>query len=232
MSCRKVRRDLFGYFRQELSIERMQEIRIHLESCPECAKEAEQTEKVILMLREGLETLVPSTDFDEKLLIKIRDFPSVETAPESKNWWIRFLHEIFPSMRIRWALAGAISVVILAWVIMFGPKETSIYQKYLSQNEGRKENQSLVSSGKMVDSLYQKRLEKAVKAYASRAKTFVIDKFTIPANRGEDGWIRPEDLYKRFVIERRSSFTNLRGRDSFYILPVMSTQFASQRRDF
>jgi hypothetical protein len=232
MNCRKVRRYLFGYFRQELSPEERERVKAHLDNCAKCAKEAKEIERINLLLKDDLETFVPSVDFNKKLLAKIQTLSSEVTVRDTRNWWVRLLHEVFPSVRLRWALAGAVSVIIVAWAVMFSQRQTSIRQEYLSQNDTERENQTLVSSQDIADSLHQEMLNRVAQTSIIRNKAFIIDNFSFSASKGEDGRIRPEDLYKRFVIERRSPLTRQRGRGNHYVLPVVSTQQVSQKIDY
>jgi len=231
MNCRKVRRYLFGYFRQELSSEERERIKAHLDSCPECAREAEEISRINFLLKDDLETFAPSTDFNEKLLAKVQTLSSNEEVSNKRNWWQKLLHEVFPSVKLRWALACAVSVIIVAWAVMFSQRQTPIRQEYFSQDERQMESQTQVSSQDIADSLYQEMLKRVAPTSPLRNKVFIIDNFSFSASRGEDGRIRPEDIYKRFVIERRSYLPTGR-RGSHYVLPVVSTQPASQKIDY
>ena len=232
MNCRRVHRYLFGYFKQELSPEETQKIRAHLDSCPECAKEAKEIERISLMLKDDLETFVPSADFNEKLLAKIQPLLPEEKVRDERNWWLKLLHEVFPSLRLRWAVAGAVSVIIVAWVVMFSQRQTSVHQEYFARGQEPREGQTLVGSEDIADSLYQEMLNRVVQTSTIRDKAFIIDNFSFSASRGEDGAVRPEDLYKRFVIDRRTSTSSQRGTGNRYVLPVVSTQPASQKTDY
>jgi len=232
MNCRKVRRFLFGYFKQELPQQERERIKAHLDNCPECAKEAKEIERISLILNDGLGTFVPSPDFNEKLLAKIQTLSSEAKTSDTKKWWLKLLHEVFPSLRLRWAVAGAVSVMIVAWVVMFSQKQTPVHQEYFSQDDSQRESQTQVSSQDIADSLYQEMLNRVAQTSIIRDKAFIIDNFGFSASRGEDGRILPEDIYKRFVIERRSPLTTRRGRGNHYVLPVVSTQPASQKIDY
>lgn len=232
MNCRRVRQYLFGYFKQELPPEEMEEVRVHLDSCPECAKEAKEIKRINFMLKDDLETLVPSTDFNEKLLAKIQMLPSETKEKDTRRWWVRLLLEVFPSVRWRWALAGTVSVIIFAYAVMFTQKQTSIRPEFYSQDAEQMEGQDLVNSPDVTDSLYQELLERVAQTSTLRDRAFIIDNFSFSSSGGEDGRIQPEDLYKRFVIERRSPLSTQRGRGNHYVLPVVSTQPASQKVDY
>ncbi len=233
MNCRKVRQYLFGYFRQELSPEERERIKAHLDSCPECAREAEEISRINFSLKDDLETFVPSADFNEKLLAKIQTLSPEEKASDTRKWWARLLQEVFPSVRLRWALVGAASTIILAWVVISIQKPAHIQPEFLSQNDSEVESQIPLGSEDITDSAYQDFLKRLVKTPTLKdRRVFVIDNFSFTASGGEDGRIQPEDLYKRFVIERRTPFATQRGRGSHYVLPVVSTQPASQKTDY
>ena len=233
MNCRKVRRYLFGYFKQELSPEERERIKAHLDSCPECAREAEEIERINLLLKDDLETFVPSPDFNEKLLAKVQTLFPEEKASDTRKWWAQLLHEVFPSVRLRWALVGAASTIILAWVVVSIQKPDHLQPEFLSQNPSQVESQIPSGSEDIADSAYQDFLKRLVKTSTLEdRRAFVIDNFSFTAGGGEDGRIRPEDMYKRFVMERRLPLTTQRGRGNYYVLPVVSTQPASQKIDY
>lgn len=226
MNCLKVRQNLFGYFKRELSFEEIEKIKAHLESCPDCAREAEEVAEVNLMLKDSLETFVPSADFNEKLLAKIHSVSPDVKVIDARKWWQKLLQEVVPQVKLRWALAGAVSVIILAWVIMFTQKRVPIGPESLTQNAKKSKGQNWVSE----DSAYRKMLEELIQTSSKKNRAFVIDNYSISPNRGEDGRIQPSDTYKRFVIERSKSPYSRRG--NHYVLPVVSTQTASQKIDY
>jgi hypothetical protein len=233
MNCRKVRRYLFGYSKQELSPEEREQIKAHLDSCSECAREAEEIERINSLLKDDVETFVPSADFNEKLLAKIQTLSPEEKASDTRNWWARLLHEVFPSVRLRWALVGAASTVILAWVVISIQKPDHIQPEFLSQNHGQMESQIPIGYEDIADSAYQNYLKRLVKTSTLEdRRAFVIDNFSFTTSGGEDGRIRPEDLYKRFIMEKRIPPTTQRGRGNHYVLPVVATQTASQKIDY
>jgi hypothetical protein len=231
MNCRKVRRYLFGYFRRELSPDQTEKIKTHLDSCPECAKEAKDIENINLLLRDDLETLAPSADFNEKLLAKIQAISPEKEKREERSWWQELLHEVFPSLRLRWAVAGAASVIIITGAVMLSQRQTTAPPEYLSQDEGLKESETVISSQGMGDSLFGEVGRRAGKTYTNWERAFVIDNFSFSARGGEDGMIRPEDLYKSFIIEKKSHTTAGRTGNR-YVLPVVSTQPVSQKTDY
>lgn len=75
MKCRKVRQYLYGYYKNELTPAEAEKIKAHLDGCAECAREMEKVAGVTTLLKDNLEVLVPSPDFNEKLLAKIRSLP-------------------------------------------------------------------------------------------------------------------------------------------------------------
>jgi hypothetical protein len=232
MNCRKVRRFLFGYFKGELSSEDAGMIKAHLESCVDCAKEAEQVEAMCLMLKGDLETLVPSADFNERLLAKIHQLPSEAAVRTKRGWWVDLLHEIFPSMRLRWTLAGAAGVLAVAFVFMFIQKQTTMTPEYMSSTERGEEIQIPTRSQTASDSQYAELMHRVAQDLSARDRAFIIDNLSLSPNRGEDGNIPLEDLYKRFVIERRTLPGRQAGAGNRYILPVVSSQQVSQRTDY
>ncbi len=232
MNCRKVRRYLFGYSKQELSPDQMQEIKAHLDGCAKCAREAEEIESITLLLKDDLETFVPSADFNEKLLAKIQTLSYDVQVGEERSWWWKLLHEFFPSLRLRWALAGAAATVILAWAVILIQKPARIQPGYVAENGSERESEALVSPQDFSDSAYQDLLRRLAGTSAqTEGRAFVIDNFSFSLKAGEDGRIRPEDLYKRFIIERRPYMTTGRT-GSHYVLPVVSTQPVSEKVDY
>jgi hypothetical protein len=232
MNCRKVRRFLFGYFKGELSPEETGIIKAHLESCADCAKEAEQVEAMCLVLKGNLETLSPSANFNQKLLAKIHQLPSEAPAKAERSWWADLLHEIFPSVRLRWALAGAAGVLAVAFVFMFTQKQTTMTPEYMSSTERGEELQIPTRTQTVSDSQYAELMHRVAQEFSARDRAFIIDNLSLSPNRGEDGNIPLEDLYKRFVIERRTFPTGQAGTGNRYIIPVVSSQQVSQRTDY
>jgi anti-sigma factor RsiW len=232
MNCRKVRQYLFGYFRSELSAQEGEEVKAHLKSCPDCAKEAEQVQAIYLMLKGDLETLVPSPDFDQKLLAKVREVPS-EVAPKRKtSWWADLLHEIFPSVRLRWALAGAVGVLVVAFAFMFSQKQTSTRPEYMSGVEQEADNQTASRPEDASDSAYADLMRRLAEGSVVANKSFVMDNASFPSSGGEDGMVPVEDLYKRFVIERTSVPARESWLDNRYVLPVVTTQQVPKKADY
>ncbi len=232
MNCRKVRRNLFGYFKSELPAEEREQIKAHLQVCSDCAKEAEQIEAMCLMLSDNLETLAPSPDFNDRLLEKVNASPSEAAARNRRSWWAELLHEIFPSVRLRWALAGAVGVLVVAFAFMFTQKQTPVRPDYTSRSEGETENQVAARSGDASDSAYAELMRRLADSSSVSQRAFVIDNFSFPSAWGEGGDISQEDLYKRFVIERMSPPTRQPGVQNHYVLPVVSTQKVSGRADY
>jgi hypothetical protein len=229
MNCRKVRRNLFGYCKQELSPEETEGIKAHLDSCPDCAKEAEEITEINHMLKDGLETFVPSANFNEKLLAKIQTISSEVKVIDTRRWWQKLMQDVFPNLRLRWALAGAVSVLILAAVTtIFTQRRASFGPESLTQSTNELKSENLVSE----DSSYRKMLEKLIEASSMRNKSFVIDNYTLSPNRGEDGGIRPGAIHKRFVIGRDLYQVSGRERGNHYVLPVVSTQPVSEKIDY
>jgi hypothetical protein len=232
MNCRKVRRYLFGYSRNELPAEETQMVKAHLDGCAECAREAQEVEAISLMLKQDLETLVPSADFNQRLLEKIQALPSEAVADEKRSWLSGMLREIFPSVRLRWALAGASAVLIVAFALMLSERPGTVRTDYASQREVGDDEHMLAGYQDVTDSMYQELMQRLSETPHVADRAFVIENFGFSRTRGEDGGIPVEDLYKRFIIERRSALARQGGRDNRYVLPVVSNQQVSQKADY
>ena len=76
MNCRKARRCLFSYFKDELPEDVKTEVKLHLEGCPECTREAVEVEKIASLVKDSLETLKPSPDFNQRLLSEVQKLSS------------------------------------------------------------------------------------------------------------------------------------------------------------
>lgn len=231
MNCRKARQNLFGYFKEELTPEETARIKAHLDNCPDCAKEIEEISQINLWLKDGFQTFVPSPEFDQNLLARIQAISSNAQVKENGKWWLRFLHEIFPSIRLRWAMVGATAVIILAMVVTFTQRRVSVKPESLTLDTTQTDNQNLVNSENIEDSSYQTMLEKLAES-SRQNRAYVIDNITISPNRGEDGRIRVEDMNKRFIIEKGLRYTPRRGVVNHYVLPVVSTQPALEKTDY
>jgi hypothetical protein len=233
MICRKVRRYLFGYCKGELSSGQIEKIKDHLDSCPECAKEAMEIERINLLLKDDLETFVPSADFNEKLLAKIQTFPSGAEATYRMSWWQKLLHEVFPSVKLRWAMVGAASVIVVAFAAVLTQKSPDVAPEFLTEGGAGMESRASATSKDMIDSSYQDLMRRLARtSQISGGKTFVIDNFSFSTSRLEDGGIPPEGLYKKFVLDKRTPTSWQREGGSRYVLPVVSTQTVSQKKDY
>jgi len=239
MKCRKVRQYLYGYCKNELTPAESERIKAHLDGCAECAREMEKVAVVSTLLKDSLEVFVPSPDFNEKLLVKIRSMPLEVEEKKRQTWWQKLLHETFPSIRLRWAIAGAASVIVLALVVnMINQQRFSRSPESIVSDNIYTEGQDLVSSGEKGDSSLEKIFEQAGRTSTLNDKSFVIenlstaslDKVFDSTKWGEDGRITPVDLNRRFIIER-SPYQNL-SRGNHYVLPVVSSQPASKKTDY
>ncbi|MGB2980142.1 MAG: hypothetical protein WBC77_02730 [Candidatus Zixiibacteriota bacterium] len=211
----------------------MEEIKAHLDTCPGCAREVEEISRISLLLKEDLETLVPSSDFDERLMARIQNLAPEKVVSEERSWWQKLLHEVFPSVKLRWAVAGAVSVVVLAFAVTLTQKRPEVAPEFLSESGEQGGSETTASSEDMADSAYQDLLRRLAQGSIPReGKTFVMDNLRFPPSRGEDGAIPPEDMYKRFVIDRRATAAGQRGIGKNYVLPVVSTQTVSQKTDY
>jgi hypothetical protein len=239
MNCRKVRLYLYGYCKNELAPAEAEKIKAHLDGCAECTRELEKVAEISIILKDSLEVMVPSPDFNDKLWAKMQSLPLEIEARKKQTWWQKLIHETFPSLRLRWAFAGAFSVILLALII------TLVNQERFSQESGplvsdnaMTQNQNPASQGKKGDWSIDKIFEEAKRTPGINDKSFVIenlsaaslDKVFDSTNRGEDGRLTPVDLNRRFIIER-SPYQDL-SRGNHYILPVVSAQPASRKTDY
>ena len=211
----------------------MEAVKAHLTSCAGCAREAEEILQMNLCIERDLEILTPSPDFNQKLMARIRDLAPEREVREGRSWWHKLLHEVFPSVKLRWAVAGAFSVVVLAFAVMLTQKQPEVSPGFLSENGQERVGELIVGSPDHADSAYQDVLRRLAEGTLPRGgKTFVIDNLKFPPSRGEDGAISPEDLYKRFVIDRRLEEARQTGANKSYVMPVVSTQAVSEKADY
>ena len=239
MNCRKVRPYLYGYYKNELAPAEAEKIKAHLDECAECAREMDKVAEVCNLLKDSLEVLAPSADFNQKLLARIQSLSREVEERKKQTWWQKLLHETFPSLRLRWAAAGAVSVIVLALAIsMVTQKRVSRESESIVSDNTIAQNQNPAVSGKKGDWSIDKIFEEAKRNSNINDKSFVIENLSTAAldkvfdstNRGEDGRITPVDLNRRFIIER-SPYQNL-SRGNHYILPVVSAQPASKKTDY
>jgi hypothetical protein len=211
----------------------MEGIKAHLDSCAGCAREAEEISQMNLCLERDLETLTPSPDFNEKLMARIQDRAPGKEVREERSWWHELLHEVFPSVKLRWAVAGAVSVMVLTFAVMMTQKRSGIGPEFLSESGGERGGELIVGSEDHADSAYQDVLRRLAEGSLSReGKTFVMDNLRFSPTRGEDGAISPEDLYKRFVIDRPVETVRQAGANKSYVMPVVTTQTVSEKADY
>jgi hypothetical protein len=231
MNCRKVRPCLFSYFKDELSEKEKIEIKLHLEGCPDCAQESVEVERVTLLVKDSLSTLTPSPDFNQKLLFEIQKL-SLEKAKEVKSSFnFPLLTSHFP-LRIKWALASSLAVIVLASVFWYTHRPVPIEPEAISTKDKKTKSLKLVNQEKSEDSLYQEMLSKLAKRPRYGTKTFVLDNFGAGMRRGIDGRGRSEDMYKRFIIETAGYGAEGRRMGNYYVLPVVSTQQTSEKVDY
>lgn len=211
----------------------MEEIKAHLTSCAGCAREAKEISQINLCLERDLETLTPSPDFNEKLMSGIRDLAPEKVVRDERSWWHKLLHEFFPSVKLRWAVAGAVSVMVLAFAVMMTQKRSEVGPEFLSESGGERSGELIVGSEDHADSAYQDVLRRLAEGSLPReGKTFVMDNLRFSPGRGEDGAISPEDLYKRFVIDRPVETVRQAGANKSYVMPVVTTQTVSEKTDY
>jgi len=233
MNCRKACLCLFSYFKNELSEEEKAEIKLHLEGCPDCARESIEVERTCFLIKESLETLTPSADFNQKLFFKIQKLsPAKGGAKEVKSPSnFSLLTSPFP-LRIRWALAGFLAGIILVSVLWFTQRPTPIKPEAVSTKNKKTESFKLAKKPDSEDSLYQEMLRKLVKSSRFRAKTFVLDNYRSAGLRGIDGMEKSEDVFKKFIIETAGHEAGKRRTGNHYVLPVVSTQQVSGKVNY
>lgn len=231
MNCRKVRRFLFSYFKNELTEKEKAEIKLHLKGCPDCAREALEVERITSLVKESLETLTPSPDFNQKLLSEVQKLSS-GTVKEVREPLFSSARILGLEMRIKWALAGSFMVIILASVLWFTHKFTPISPEPISEESKGTESLQLVNQEDRADSLYRERFKRLMDESRFPTKTFVLDNLGLVGTRGIDGMEKLEDLHKRFIIETAGYGTEQRRMDNYYVLPVVSTQQASERVNY
>jgi hypothetical protein len=231
MNCRKVRRCLFSYFKDELPEDFKTEIKLHLEGCPDCKREALEVERIASLVEESLETLEPSPDFNQKLLSEVQKLSS-ERVREVRRTSFSPARILGLGTRIRWAFAGSVAVVILASVLWFTHQRTPLTTEPISAEGERTEGLQLVNREDNADSVYQQMLRRLADESRGKGKTFVLDNFGSVGSRGVDGMKVSEDLYKRFIMETAGYRTEERRMRSQYVLPVVSTHQASVKQNY
>ncbi len=231
MNCRKARRCLFSYFRDELPQDVKTEVKLHLEGCPDCAREALEVGRINSLVKDSLETLKPSPDFDQKLLSEVEKVSS-ERVEEVRSARFSLGRILDFDYKIKWALAGSFAVIILVSVLWFTRKPGSLRTEPISAEGESTQRLELVSQEDRADSVYQEMLKRLMDESRVRGKTFVLDNFGSVGSRGIDGMRISEDFYKRFIIETAGHRTQERRPASQYVLPVVSTQHASAKENY
>ena len=231
MNCRKARRCLFSYFKDELPQDVKTEIKLHLEGCPDCAREAVEVEKIASLVKDSLETLKPSPDFNQRLLSEVQKLSS-EKVEEVKRTSFSLARILGFDWKIKWALAGSFAVIILASVLWFTQKRTPLGTEPISAEGESTERLQLVNQEDRADSVYQEMLKRLMDESRLKGKTFVLDNFGLVGSRGIDGMRMSEDFYKRFIMETAGHRTQERRMRSQYVLPVVSTQHASVKENY
>jgi hypothetical protein len=207
------------------------EIKLHLEGCPDCAREAVEVEKIASLVKDSLETLKPSPDFNQRLLSEVQKLSS-EQVKEVERTSFSLARILDIDYKIKWALAGSFAVIILASVLWFTQKRTPLRTEPISAEGESTEDLQLVSQEDRADSVYQEMLKKLTDESRVKGETFVLDNFGLVRSGGIDGMRRSEDLYRRFIIETAGRRTTERRMRSQYVLPVVSTQHASVKENY
>ena len=231
MNCRKARRCLFSYFKNELSEEEKAEVKLHLEGCPECAREALEVERIASLVEESLETLTPSPGFNQKLLSQVQRLPS-EEVKEIRKTPFSLTRILGLETKIKWAFAGCFIVIILASVLWFTHKRAPIRPEPISREGQMAEDLQLVNQEERTDSLYREFLRRLMEESQFKPKTYVIENLKLAGSRGVDGMEKLEDIRRRFIIETAGYGVDERRMRSNYVLPVVSTQKASAKVNY
>ena len=234
MNCRKVRLCLFSYFKNELSEKEKAEIKLHLKGCSDCAREALEVGRITSLVKDTLETVKPSPDFNQRLLSEVQKLPS-DTVKEVRRPLFssaRIPRILGLEIRIGWALAGSFLVIILVSVLWFTHKRTPISPEPISEGSKSTESFQLVNQEDRADSLYREMLKRLMDESRVMTKAYVLDNLRMVGSRGIDGMEKLEDMHKRFIIETAGYRTQERRMGSHYVLPVVSTQQASEKVNY
>ncbi|MFQ6003233.1 MAG: anti-sigma factor family protein [Candidatus Zixiibacteriota bacterium] len=232
MNCRKVRRYLFSYFKNELPEAEKTEIELHLKGCPDCAKEALEIRRITSLVKDSLETLTPSPDFNQKLLSEVQKLSSAERVEEVGR------PSFFPARilgletKFRWALAGSLVAIMIVSILWFTHKWAPSGSEPITEESKRAESIQLVTQEERADSVPRRVIKRLMGESEFRGKTYVLDSFRWVGSRGIDGMERLEDLHKRFIIETARYGADRRKRGSHFVLPAVSTQQASEKMNY
>ncbi|HVP35873.1 MAG TPA: zf-HC2 domain-containing protein [Terriglobales bacterium] len=244
MSCRKIRRSLSRYYKGELTTKEKELIDRHIQTCEECARET-QGYKALNDAVSGLERFTPSSAFESKLQLKIREVPSAEKDSKAKS-----LFTVFPSLR--WAFVPAAAVALALFLILKGgfhksqtisekPKiissaETSLVGTQTMSQKGTCEGTQETPSQLVESSTEKSNFKKVPASYVreknlNRKAVFVMDNLRLSDL---------EELPDTRVTERGSAYfvidaVNYRPVDNRqtnvgYILPAVSTASSKVRK--
>jgi hypothetical protein len=123
--------------------------------------------------------------------------------------------------------------MVLAFAVILTQKRPEVSTQLLSEGGEERGVELTAGSQDQADSAYQDVLRRLAEGSLLReGKTFVMDNLRFPPTRGEDGAISSEDLYKRFVIDRPVEAVRQAGANKSYVMPVVSTQAASEKADY
>lgn len=238
MSCRKIRRSLSRYYREELSIKEKESVDRHLLTCESCAREA-QGFKALIDASSGLDSFAPSPTFESKLERKIRVLPALEKEPKAKS-----LFTVFPSLR--WAFIPTAALAVALFLVLRGgfDKSQTISEKpesaispetSLVRTPTKSESEPVLAaglqsygSGSGTDS---QKVDFPMRKRASSGEVFVMDNVKLSDL---------EELPDSRIAERRSAYfvidaVNSRPVDNGqtnvgYILPAVSTASSKMRK--
>lgn len=232
MSCRKIHQYLSRYYRGELAKEQERLVTQHIRECKGCAKEAKGY-KGLNQAIQGLETYLPSPDFEARLESKIRQlsYPKIESKTKP-------LVTSFPSLR--WAL---IPVAVLALFLLlkigfyksqpdFTSKETDLV----------KMENKLAESGKTVlpseDSFVQANTQDMIPANLLERKenyraVYIMDNLNFAnIRRLPDSKIIQRELNNYVMDAVNFKPVDDRRTNEAYVLPAVSTISAKEKRSY
>ena len=117
MKCLTARKLISGYIDNDLKPNQISSLEQHLESCPNCKKLLKDFRKIANRSKE-LEKLSPPGQTWFKIQAGLREEKQVFEVPSSrKREWF-----IFYPVKLRYAFSAALLLVVIASVVIFGPK--------------------------------------------------------------------------------------------------------------
>jgi hypothetical protein len=212
MNCRKVRPYLSSYYEQDFP--EKEDVGKHLKECPGCALEALEFSKMCEMAK-NIKMMEPCSDFNEKLLAKIKQAPHQQKDIKELE-----PRTFFP---LKWALVGSLSVLLVVLVSI-----ADQFDLYKSKGKMLTQKEQTISTEEQI--------------FGTKPSFFVMDNINPTQFDTKDGGrISKRDL-SQFVMEstdpqiqRKEGFINVNGSESkldYYVLPLVSTQTTKVKRSF